>query len=287
MSIAYHAPADWRGALDLVERHGDDATLVAGATAFTLLLRQGLIRPAHVIGLRRIAGATDIDADAHGGISIGALATHTAVERSPIVRKNWPELADAVSKVATVRVRNQATLGGSLAHADPASDAPAMLAALAAQAVVVSGPGASPRRIPVDELLVDTFTTTLAPNEIIRAVEVPGRTPATRAVYLKYTLRTVDDYATVSVAARAEVTDGLLDGVRIFLGAVGPRPMRARTVEGAVTGKRVDAAVAAEAAALVADDIDPIDDVRGTAAYKREMARVFTERALTALGRSA
>ena len=285
MSITYHAPASWDEARTLLADHGDDATVVAGGTAFMLLLRQGLIRPGHVVGLRRVPGAARIDVDAHGGISIGAMTTHSAAERSPDIRRTWPELADALAKVATVRVRNQATLGGSLAHADPASDAPVMLAALAAQALVVGEDGA--HRVPVDELLVDTFTTSLLPTEIIRAVEVPARTPATRAVYLKYTLRTIDDYATVSVAARADMNDGRFDALRIFLGGVGPRPMRATSVDRSLTGQSADERTIADAVPLVDDDIDPIDDVRGSAGYKREMARVFTKRALIALARSA
>lgn len=285
MSITYHAASTWDEARGLLAEHGDDATVVAGGTAFMLLLRQGLIRPGHVVGLRRITDATRIDVDPHGGISIGAMTTHTAVERSPEIRRTWPELADAVAKVATVRVRDQATLGGSLAHADPASDAPVMLAALAAQALVVGDDGA--HRIPVDELLVDTFTTSLLPNEVIRAVEVPARAPSTRAVYLKYTLRSVDDYATVSVAARADLNEGRFDALRIFLGGVGPRPMRAVSVDRSLTGQAADEKLIADAALLVDDDIDPIDDVRGSAAYKREMARVFTRRALAALARMA
>ncbi|HEY6960078.1 MAG TPA: FAD binding domain-containing protein [Candidatus Limnocylindria bacterium] len=285
MSITYHAPASWDEARTLLAEHGDDATVVAGGTAFTLLLRQGLIRPGHVVGLQRVPHASRIDVDAHGGIAIGAMTTHTSLEHADAIRRTWPELADAVAKVATVRVRNQATIGGSLAHADPASDAPVMLAALAAQALVVGEDGA--HRVPVDELLVDTFTTSLLPTEVIRAVEVPARTPATRAVYLKYTLRSVDDYATVSVAARADMNDGRFDALRIFLGGVGPRPMRAVSVDRALTGQAADEALIADAVPLVDDDIDPIDDVRGSAAYKREMARVFTQRALTALGRMA
>lgn len=285
MSVTYHAPTSWDEARALLVEHGDDATVLAGGTAFMLLLRQGLIRPGHAVGLRRIGDAPRIDVDAHGGISIGAMATHTAVERSAEIRRTWPELADAVGKVATVRVRDQATLGGSLAHADPASDAPVMLAALAAQALVVGDGGA--HRVPVDELLVDTFTTSLLPGEIIRSVEVPARTPSTRAVYLKYTLRTVDDYATVSVAARADLNDGRFDALRVFLGGVGPRPMRAAAVDRSLTGQPAEEKLIADAAPLVDDDIDPIDDVRGSAAYKREMARVFTRRALSALARMA
>ena len=278
MSAMYHEPRAWAEALALLSEHGDGAAVLAGGTAYTLLLRQGLIRPDHVIGLRRLPGATRIDADAHGGLSIGTLSTHTHAIRSETVRGAWPELADALAKVATIRIRDQATIGGSVAHADPASDAPAMLCALGAQAVVVSGPDAVQRRVPLDELIVDTFTTSLASAELIHSLEIPGRTPWTRATYLKYTQRTVDDYATVAVAARAEVVDGVVRDLRVFLAGVGAKPMRATSVERALRGMKADGL--ADAAALVRDDVDPIDDVRGSAAYKREMARVFTERAL-------
>jgi aerobic carbon-monoxide dehydrogenase medium subunit len=286
MNIAYHEPGEWDEARALLERYGEDATAVAGGTAFMLLLRQGLIRPGHVVALRRIEGASRIDADAHGGLSVGAMATHSAVMASDTVARTWPELADAVSKVATVRVRNQATIGGSVAHADPASDAPVMLGALAAQVVVLSSDGR--RRVPIDEMFIDTFTTSLAPAEIIHSIEIPGRAPDTRAVYRKFTLRSVDDYATVSVAALATVAGGTVRGLRVFLGGVGPTPMRARSVEAALEGTRADPAALADAAALARDDVDPIDDARGSASYKREMSRVWTERALrTVIGGSA
>jgi len=278
MSAEYHEPRAWDEAVATLQEHGDDALVLAGGTAYTLLLRQGLIRPGHVIGLRRLPGAARIDADAHGGVSIGAMATHTQALRSEAVREHWPELGAALAKVATIRIRNQATVGGSVAHADPASDAPVMLCALGAQAVVVSG--SERRRAPVDELFVDTFTTSLAPHELIHSVEIPGRTPWTRAAYLKYTLRSVDDYATVSVAVRAEITDGVVEQLRVFLGGVGATPMRATSTEKALRGRRVEPRAFGDAAALARNDVDPADDVRGSAAYKREMTRVFTERAL-------
>jgi aerobic carbon-monoxide dehydrogenase medium subunit len=282
MSAEYHEPRSWAEATAILAARADDAFVLAGGTAYTLLLRQGLIRPGHVVGLRGLPGAMRIDADAHGGLSIGAMSTHTQTIRSEVARNAWPELAAALAKVATIRIRDQATVCGSVAHADPASDAPAMLCALGAQAVVVSGPAAAPRRVPVDELIVDTFTTSLASGELIHSIELPARSPAARAVYLKYTLRTVDDYATVSVAARADIMNGAFQGLRIFLGGVGPRPMRAVSVEKALRGEKVDGPFS-DAAALVRADIEPIDDVRGSAAYKREMARVWTERALREL----
>ncbi len=283
MSYEFHDAAGWSEALGLLERHADDVAVLAGSTAFTLLYRQGLLRPAHVVALRHIPDAARIDADAHGGLSIGAMATHSGVVRSAQVARSWPELADAVSKVATVRVRNQATIGGSVAHADPASDAPVMLCALAAQVVVVSGASATKRRVPIDELFVDTFTTSLAPTDLIHSIEVPGRPASARAVYRKFTLRSVDDYATVSVGALADMSGGKVNALRVFLGGVGPTPMRAGSVERALVGGPADAQHFADAAALARDDVDPIDDVRGSASYKREMARVWTERVLRSL----
>jgi carbon-monoxide dehydrogenase medium subunit len=158
-----------------------------------------------------------------------------------------------------------------------------MLAAVAAQVVVLEHGGVERRHVPIEELITDTFTTSLGPAELIHSVEIPGRHDGTRAVYLKYTLRSVDDYATVSVGARALVLDGSFRDLRIFLGAVGSRPMRAVSVERALLGQAVEPARFAEAAALVRADVDPIDDVRGSSEYKREMARVFTERALRAV----
>lgn len=157
-----------------------------------------------------------------------------------------------------------------------------MLIALGAEVVAVSKAGE--RAILVDELFVDVFTTSLRPGEIITAVRFPALTAGTRATYLKFLPKTADDYATVSVAAALRLAnDGTVADVRVALGAAGPTPRRARSVEDALRGARPDAKRISDAAARVASDIEPFDDVRGSATYKREMARVWTERALTSL----
>jgi carbon-monoxide dehydrogenase medium subunit len=277
----YHEPESVAEALDLLARHGEDAHLVAGATAFTLLWRQGLLRPGHVIGLRRIAALGDITTS-DGGLVIGATVTHRAIERSQEVAGYCAALTRTFASVATVRVRNQATIGGNLAHADPAQDPPPMLIALGAEVVATSTAGE--RAIAVDELFVDVFTTSLRPGEIITSVRLPALAAGTRATYLKFLPRTADDYATVSVAAALRLAnDGTVADVRVALGAAGPTPIRARSAEDALRGARPDAKRIADAAARVETDIEPFDDVRGSAAYKREMARVWTERALTSL----
>ncbi len=281
MTYDYHEPESVAEALDLLARHGEDAHLVAGATAFTLLWRQGLLRPGHVIGLRRIAALGEITTS-DGGLVIGATVTHRAIERSQEVARYCPALTRTFASVATVRVRNQATIGGNLAHADPAQDPPPMLIALGAEVIATSAAGE--RAIALDELFVEVFTTSLRPGEIVTSVRFPALAAGTRATYLKFLPRTADDYATISVAAALRLAnDGTVADVRVALGAAGPTPIRARSVEDALRGVRPDAKRIADAAARVETDIEPFDDVRGSAAYKREMARVWTERALTSL----
>ncbi len=281
MTYDYHEPESVEEALDLLARHGEDAHLVAGATAFTLLWRQGLLRPGHVIGLRRIASLAGITS-ADGALVVGATVTHREIERSDDVARYCPALTRTFASVATVRVRNQATLGGNLAHADPAQDPPPMLIALGAEVVAASSTGE--RTISVDALFVDVFTTSLRAGEILTAVRFPALAPGTRATYLKFLPRTADDYATVSVAAALRLADdGTVADVRVALGACGPTAVRARSVETALAGSRPDAKRIAAAAASVTADIDPFDDVRGSAGYKRDMARVWTQRALTSL----
>jgi len=286
VSFDYHDPGSVAEALDLLARHGDDAHLVAGGTAFMLLWRQGLLRPGHVVGLRGVRELSGITRTKDGALVIGATVTHREAERSSDVAAFCPALARTFASVATVRIRNQATVGGNLAHADPAQDPPAMLLALGAEVLVVSTAGE--RAVPLSELFVDYLTTSLAHGDVVRAVRVPALADGTRATYVKFLPRTADDYATVSVAAVLRLAaDGTIADVRVALGAAGPTPIRARSVEDALRGARPDAGRIAEAAALARDDVDPLDDVRGSTTYKREMARVWIQRALTTLTEAA
>ena len=280
MSFDYHAPRSVGEALALLERYGEDAHVMAGGTATVLLMRQGLLRPGHVVGLRAIDELRGISRTGSGGLRIGATVTHREVERSAEARAYSSALIEAFASVATVRIRNQATVAGNLAHADPAQDPPPMLAAFGATVNVRSPRGR--RALPVSELAVDHFTTSLAHDEVITEIVLPPLEAGSRGTYLKFLPKTADDYATVSVAATLRLADdGTIAETRIVLGAVGPTPIRARRVEEALRGRTARAV--AEAAALVRDEVDPIDDARGSVAYKREMARVWTGRALARL----
>jgi carbon-monoxide dehydrogenase medium subunit len=260
----------------------EDAVALAGGTAFTLLFRQGLIRPGRVVGLRRLAALRGISAR-NGGLRIGALATHREIEASSHVRALQPALAAAFAAIATIRIRNQATIGGNLAHADPSQDPPPILVALGAT-IEIAGPAGARRSVPVESFFIDYLSTVLSPGELILAVAVPPATPKDRAVYRKFLPRSADDYATVSVAASVRLeADGRIAGCRVALGGAGPTPVRARRVEAAVMGRLPTAELLRDAADLVRDEIDPIDDARGSVRYKREMAAVWVRRVLTEL----
>jgi carbon-monoxide dehydrogenase medium subunit len=276
----YHTPDSLTEAIALLTRHGRDAHAIAGGTALVLLMKQGLVRPRHVVGLRGIAELAGISESQDGSLVIGACATHRDIERSPFVRAHTPALAEAFARVATVRIRNQGTIGGNLAHADPAQDPPPMLLALDAEVRLVSTYGE--RTIPLDGFFVDTLQTALRPGELIHSIRLPRRPDSARAAYVKFLPRTADDYATVSVAVSITV-DGrrVCSSARIALGASGPVPFRARSAEAALQGRPLTSDLLDAAAELAAAESDPYDDLRGSASYKRKMVRVFTRRALT------
>jgi len=275
----YVEPETLDEALTLLAESAADTHVMAGGTSLVILMKQDLVRPERVIGLRRLAQLRAIDAGAGDGLRLGALATHGALARSAAGRGHSPALAATFAAVATVRIREQATLGGNLAHADPAQDPPVTLLALDASAVAMSK--ARARTIPLEALFVDVFETSLEPDELLLRVELPPLPAGARGTYKKFLPNTLDDYATVSVAVVvATDADGACTHARIALGGAGPIPFRATDAERSLIGRRLDGGVIREAAALAAAATDPIDDLRGSAEYKRAMAAVWTERAL-------
>jgi carbon-monoxide dehydrogenase medium subunit len=276
--FAFETPTSLDEALEMLETYGEDARPMAGGTALVNFLKQGLIAAEHVVSLERIPGMARIGVEPDG-LHIGALARHRDVETSQAVKDHAPLLAEVYRRVATVRIRNMATVGGGLAHADPAQDPPLGLLALDASVRLVSRGGE--RIVRVRDLFTDYYETVIQPAELLTEVIVPPQPSAARATYLKFLPRTEDDYATVAVAALAEVDDGKCRRLRVAIGAAGPTPIRAITAENALQGKAISSAAIEAAADAVAEVVDPLDDFRGPADYKREMAAVFTRRALT------
>ncbi len=281
IDFEFHNPKSLDDALEMLERYGDDARLLAGGTALVLQMKQRFAQPAHVIGLRPLASSDGLGTIEETGdtIRIGALCTLSQLEDSPLLRKRIPLLAETVSRVATRRIRSMATMGGALVNGDPNQDPPPALIALGATVQFTSGQG--DRTCPVEDLFIDYYETDVHPGEMLTAVSVPVPGSDTSGAYLKFLPRTADDYATVSVAAVVALgDDDICRDARVVLGAAGAIPVRAYAAEDALRGQEMTGDVIRAAAATVPDAVDPLDDFRGSADYKREMAGVFVRRAL-------
>ena len=275
--FTFHAPDTLDEALALLSQHNGDAKVMAGGTSLTTLLKQSLIAPDHIVSLHRIQGLDSIEAS-NGTLNIGGLVTQRSMETSAVVKENAPLLAEAYRRVATIRIRNVATVGGGIAQADPAMDPPPSLLILGASVVATSSRGQ--RTIPISEVYADYYETTLEPDEIVTQVQVPVQPSGAAWTYIKYLPRTEDDYATVSVAAIGRLEDGKVADVRVALGAVASTAVRASNVEEALMGQTPTAEMLREVSQAVTGIVDPTDDPRGSAWYKRDMSAIFTRRAL-------
>jgi len=252
---------------------------IAGGTALLILMKQGVFLPQRLVNLKKVRDASYVDFDPRRGLRLGALTPIFDVESHPLVRRHYPVLADAAHKVANIRIRNLATIGGNIAHADYQSDPPAVLVALGARIATI-GPSGE-RRLPVEEFLKGAYETALEPGELVREIEVPPPEPEFEGVYLKFVTRTAGDRPCAGVAAFARCDRGVVETLRIVVGAVNPVPVRMTAVEERLRGRRVDPAAVEAAAQLAAEAVDPIDDdLRGSAWYKRQVVPVLVRRAL-------
>ena len=266
-------------AIAALQEYGDDATVIAGSTAVTIMLQQGLIEPGVIVSIGRIPDLDRIErVDQH--LRIGALTTHRNVELSADVRQALPILAHAFGVVANVRVRNAATVGGVVAEADYASDPPAVLRALDAEVEVI-GPGGE-RTIPIADFLLGFYETALDEAEIVTHVGVPLLPSGAGSVYEKFTTRSSEDRPCVGVASvvRLEADGRTCAELRVAVGAAAEVPQRFAEVESAAVGRELDDALAAEMATAYAEQIDPLTDMRGSDWYRREMIDVWTRRAI-------
>ncbi len=278
-TFEYRAARSLEEALALLAEYGDEAKLIAGGTALVILMKQQLVQPGCLIGLQGVPELAGVRL-AEGGLVAGALATHRELEVSPAVARHWPALAATFARVATIRIRNVATIGGNLAHGDPALDPPVTLTALDAQVRLASARG--DRLVPLDELFVDYYETAIQPDEILAELRVPPMPPRSAAAFLKFLPRTEDDYGTVTVAVRLTVdaSGARCEDVRIALGAAGATTLRARGGEAVLRGQTIGDEVFREAGAVARGEADPLSDIRGSSAYKRDMVAVFVRRAL-------
>ena len=275
----YRTPKNLKEVHATLKEFGTDAKLIAGGTALVIMMQQRLVRPGCLVSLRSVRGLNGIEVT-DGALRIGGLATHREVETSSLVRRRLPLLAETYHHVATIRVRNMATVGGGLAHADPNQDPPPTLIALGATVKATSANGS--RVIALDKFFTDYYETLLNPDEIITEVSIPKLAANSGGAYLKFLPRTADDYATVSAAAVLTLDKNrkTISDVRIALGSVGVTPIRATAAEAVLRGQPLKAEAFAEAAEKAKEAVDPVSDFRGSAGYKKEMAGVFVRRAL-------
>ncbi len=266
-------------AVGALERYGDEATLIAGATAVTIMLQQGLIDPAAIVSIGRIEGLRGVE-QVDGWLRIGALTTHREVELDPTVRGSLPVLATTFGVVANVRVRNAATVGGVVAEADYASDPPALLSALDAEIDVVGPDGE--RSVAIGDFLLGFYETALEPGEIVTHVRVPLLPPGSGAVYEKFTTRSSEDRPCIGVAAvaRLEADGETCADLRVAVGAAAETPQRFVEVERNARGAPIDEESARAIADSYAERIEPLSDMRGSDWYRREMIRVWVRRAI-------
>jgi aerobic carbon-monoxide dehydrogenase medium subunit len=274
----YHAPQTLEEALALLQTHRDDVKVLSGGQSLLPLLKLRLGAAGHLVDIGRIPGLEYIE-EQDGTLRIGGRTRESALENSELIRTRYPLLADTAEVIADPLVRNLATVGGNLAHGDPANDHPATMLAYRAE-VAATGPNGS-RTIPIDDFFLGLFTTALEPDEILTEIRIPVPSPRTGGAYVKLE-RKVGDFATAAAAAQVTLSaSGEVEKVGIGLTNAGPVPLRAAEAEQYLTGKQPTAEAIAEAARLAAPVATPNADRRGAVEYKREMARVLTRRALT------
>jgi len=282
-NFAYVAPHSLEEALELLTRYGDDAKLLAGGHSLIPAMKLRLAAPRTLIDLGQVSGLRGIREDGEK-LVIGALTVHADVASAEVVRRRLPGLATAASGIGDWQVRNRGTIGGSVAHADPAADFPVILTALNASFVLVSPTGT--RNISVDNFFMDFYTTALAPNEVLKEIVIPLPPSGTGTAYAKLE-NPASRYVVVSAGALiTRRSSGQCESARIVMGGLGSGPVRAQVTETALQGMTLTPEVIAAAATKAAEGTNPDGDLYASADYKRQMATVYARRAMEeAVGR--
>jgi aerobic carbon-monoxide dehydrogenase medium subunit len=275
-SFEYHRAATVEEAVSLLTRFKDDAKLLAGGHSLIPMMKLRLAQPKHLIDIGRVGGLSGIKEEG-GSFVIGALTTHYAVESSAAVKQKCAMLAEAAALIGDPQVRNYGTVGGSIAHADPAADWPAVMLALGAEMKAVGPKGA--RTVKAEDFFKDLFTTALGPDELLTEIRVPIGGHG-GAAYMKHP-HPASRFAVCGVAAAVTLDGaGKCTAARVGVTGVGSHAVRAKGVEAGLAGKTLDAAAIASAAEKAADGIDINADLQGSVEYKAHLTRVYARRAL-------
>jgi aerobic carbon-monoxide dehydrogenase medium subunit len=271
-------PTSLHAAIALLDPDDPAVRPIAGGTALMLMMKAGVFRPTRLVSLRNLGDRfSRIAIGPDGHLTIGAMTPLSVVERSPEVARAAPVIPRAMRRLSNIRVRNVATIGGNLAHGDPHMDLPPLLIALGAQ-VAVSGPNGE-RNVAVEDLFAGYFETVLAKNELIAALHVPPQGKS-RAAYLKVTTGSAEDWPALGVAVALMAEGASIKSARIVVSAATEKAVRLKTAEQALTGATADDRTLGRAGDAAAEEAECIADVRGSAAYKRELIRVYVARAV-------
>ena len=267
-------------AVSLLQRHGEEARVIAGTTDFLVRWRQGTWNPSYVVSIRRIPGLDQVSYSPEAGLRLGSLATVRTLETHPLVREHYPALSAAATTFAGVQVRNLATVGGNVCNASPAGDTLPSLLAFEAQCRLV-GPS-SERWMPLDQFFLGPGRSALGPAEILAEFSLPPPPANTGSLYIKDSPRSAMDIAAVGVASVVTLDDGggVSRDVKISLGAVAPTPVRAHSAEEVLRGRAADQAHIDEAARAAAAEARPIDDIRSSARHRLAIVEALTRRTL-------
>jgi carbon-monoxide dehydrogenase medium subunit len=271
----YLAPRTLSDLFDVLDSHGRDAAIIAGGTDLTVALKERTATPKVVVDLRHLRSRLGGIALSKGVLKIGAMATFSEIESSPLAGRYANALREASANVGTLQIRSIATLGGNLASASPAADSAPPLIALGASVTILSRSGQ--RTLPVQDLFTGVKRNALGGGEIISSVEVPTD-EGVRSAWTRAAVRNENVLSTVSVAVAATIEDGRFGVGRVALGAVAPTPMLAESASRAMAGGEANAMRAEKIATLAADDSRPISDIRATAQYRKHLVRVLTRR---------
>ena len=275
----YLEPTTIAEACTLLKQHVGDAKVFAGGSHLTILMKQGLYNPKALVNIKKISELKGIKYDAQAGLSIGALVTHRELETSALVREKFPVLCDAEREVANIRVRNMGTVGGNLASGEPLTDLSQIFISLDGKAKITGPEGQ--RAIPIEELFLDFYTTSLAEDEILTQVLIPPLPPRSGVDYIRFSSSSVVDKPSAGVAVRLTLDSGTetIQTARIVLGCVGATPVRARKAEALIGGKQLTSQLAEEAGSIASQECSPTSDLRGSEQYKRAIVRTLVKRA--------
>lgn len=264
-------------ALDLLEKHKNDYKIICGGQSLLILMRQGLVAPENLIDIKGIKDLSYISFDKKEGLKIGATTTHCEIENSPLIKKNYPVLVDMEENLASIQTRNWGTIGGNLAHGDPAGDPGTLFIAL--NGLVKVANKEKERTLPLEEFFVDYFETVLEEGELLLEVQLPVIPPKTAVVYEKFNI-IKNDQGIVSVAASITLDNGGVNckDTRIVLGAAAPGPIRAKEAEKVIIGKKLNDRLLEQAGQKASEEADPVTDIHATETYRRYLVKALTKR---------